>query len=67
VIEPNFNAEEFEALAPWQRVRWCRQMAAEAGRLADHASPRVRDAYVELANQWNTLADEIEREYKGRT
>jgi hypothetical protein len=37
-------------------------MAAEAKRLADAASPRVRAAYVELAKQWTSLANEIERE-----
>ena len=62
-MEPNFKADEFSRLAPWQRVRWCRQMAGEADRLAEQASPRVRDAYLELAKQWNALANEIEREY----
>jgi hypothetical protein len=61
-MEPNFRAEEFSRLSPSERVTWCRQMAAEAQRLADAASPRVRTAYVELAKQWNSLADEIQDE-----
>lgn len=61
-MEPNFKADDFSRLTPSERVTWCRRMAAEAGRLADAASPRVRAAYVELANQWTSLADEIERE-----
>ena len=61
-MEPNFKAEEFSRLSPTERVIWCRQMAAEAGRLAQAASPRVRNAYLDLAKQWNSLADEIERE-----
>jgi hypothetical protein len=61
-MEPNFKAEEFSRLSSSERVTWCRQMAGEAERLAQAASPRVRAAYVDLARQWNSLADEIERE-----
>jgi hypothetical protein len=61
-MEPNFKADEFSRLAPSERVAWCRRMAAEAERLAEAASPRVRTAYVELAKQWTTLANEVERE-----
>ena len=61
-MEPNFKAEEFSRLTPPERVKWCRQMAAEAERLAEAAGPRVRTAYVDLARQWTSLADEIERE-----
>ena len=62
-MEPNFKAEEFSRLSSSERVTWCRQMAAEAERLAQAASPRVRAAYIDLARQWNSLADEIEREF----
>ena len=62
-MEPNFRADEFTKLTPSERVKWCRQMAAEAESLAEAASPRVRSAYVELARQWTSLADEIEREF----
>ena len=65
-MEPNFKADDFSRLTSSERARWCRQMAAEADRLAEAASPRVRSAYLELAKQWNTLAEEIEREL-GRT
>ena len=61
-MEPNFKAAEFSRLTPSERVKWCRQMAAEADRLAEAASPRVRSAYLELARQWTALAEEIERE-----
>jgi hypothetical protein len=61
-MEPNFKADEFSRLTPSERVTWCRQMAAEAERLAEAASPRVRAAYVDLAKQWTSLAHEIERE-----
>jgi hypothetical protein len=61
-MEPNFRADEFSGLTPLERVSWCRQMALEADRLAEQASPRVRSAYAELAKQWTALADEIERE-----
>ena len=61
-MEPNFKADDFSRLTPSERVRWCRQMAAEADSLAEAASPRVRSAYLELARQWTALADEIDRE-----
>jgi hypothetical protein len=66
-MEPNFKAEEFSRLTPPERVAWCRQMAAEAQRLAELASPRLRAAYVDLARQWNSLADEIARESSVKT
>jgi hypothetical protein len=61
-MEPNFKADEFNQLSTHERVRWCRQMALEANRLSQFASPGVRAAYAELAKQWSALADEIERE-----
>ncbi len=66
-MEPNFNADDFSRLTPSERVKWCRQMALEAERLAEAATPRVRSAYVELAKQWTGLADEIERELGRKT
>ena len=66
VMEPNFKAEEFSRLSHSERVAWCRQMAAEAERLAQAASPRVRAAYIDLARQWSSLAEEIEREFTRR-
>jgi len=66
-MEPNFNADDFSRLTPSERVKWCRQMALEAQRLAGAATPRVRSAYVELAKQWTGLADEIERESGRKT
>jgi len=66
-MEPNFKADDFSLLTPVQRVKWCRQMALEAERLAEAASPRVRSAYVDLAKQWSALADEIEREVGRKT
>ena len=65
-MEPNFNADDFSQLTPSERVKYCRQMALEAERLAEAASPRVRSAYVDLAKQWTALGDEIERELHGK-
>ena len=66
-MEPHFKADEFSQMPPEQRAEWCRQMALEARQLAEAASPCVRSAYVELAKQWTSLADEIERELGRRT
>ena len=66
-MEPNFNAADFSRLTPSERAKYCRQMAQEAERLAEAASPPVRSAYVNLAKQWAALADEIEREIGRKT
>ena len=65
-MEPNFTAEEFSRLSALERVKWCRQLAIEADRLAEMASPRLRNAYAELSRQWSALGDEIEREFGRR-
>jgi len=45
-----------------ERVKNCRQLAAEAGQLAvTAANPAIRASYLELKRQWNELADEMER------
>ena len=45
-----------------ERVKRCRQLAAEAGQLAAAAAKaEMRASYLELKRQWNELADEMER------
>ena len=57
----SFDAEQFLALPAKDRVRLCKHLAERAQELADAAEPKHRPAYLEIAKQWLTLADEIER------
>jgi hypothetical protein len=55
-----FSPDEFWAATPKERIVKCREMAAQAERLAASASTEARKGYVELAAQWRALADEME-------
>ncbi len=45
-----------------ERAKKCRQLAAEAEALATSANnPSMRESYLDLAQQWTKLADEIEQ------
>ena len=45
------------------KAKACRQLAIEADALATAASnPETRADYLELKRQWNTIADELERD-----
>jgi hypothetical protein len=59
--EEEFNAEEFLRLPVKERVKLCRRLAGQAQSFADKASPKYRGYYVEIAKQWQTLADEMEQ------
>jgi hypothetical protein len=56
-----FNAEEWEALTIAQRVSRCRILAHEAETLAAHSATHMKSLYLDLATQWKTLSEEIER------
>ena len=60
-MEYRFKADEWKDLTPEQRVRRCRFMAREALLLASGASPDLALAYKKIAEDWDGLADEIER------
>jgi hypothetical protein len=51
-----------EPLSPQQRVEHYREMAMEVTRLAGAAHfAEMRAQYLQLAESWLTLADEVER------
>lgn len=51
-----------EALSLSAPINMCREMAAQAQRLAaSEADPARREKYMDLARQWSELADEMER------
>jgi len=62
VVEFRFNADEWEQLAPSERVRRCRTLAEQARQLSMRATPELKRAYLDLALQWSALADEMESE-----
>ena len=64
----DFSAAEFLGSDGPERAKKCRQLAAEADRLAANAiNPETREAYLDLKRQWGELADEIEMFDGGRT
>ncbi len=63
-MEYRFKADEWERLAPSERVLRCRMLATEAQRLGRAASPRMKSVYQDLSVQWTMLADEMERDTK---
>jgi len=45
-----------------ERLKKCRQLAAEAAALADNAiNPETRKSYLDLERQWRELANEVEQ------
>jgi len=60
-VEKDFKAEEWATLTASERIALCRQFAADATRLSVEATDAFRPLYMDLANQWNRLADAIAR------
>jgi hypothetical protein len=60
-----FNKEEWAGLTPPERIHRCRFWATEAQALADTASPELKRAYQGMADQWTTLARELELQSNG--
>jgi hypothetical protein len=61
-MEYRFNAKEWRGLALEERVKRCRLMAHEARALAQTASGSLRQSYVRLAEQWESLLTDMQRE-----
>lgn len=57
----NQFADEFLTLPLKERVKKSRAFAAEAKASALRAAPHLRAAFLDLAEQWAKLADEMER------
>ena len=60
------NAEEWNRMAPAERARRCRLFAHQASVLAVSAGPTMQRPYLDIAQDWEKLADDIEAE-AGRT
>jgi hypothetical protein len=59
-MSADFSLGQFWDATPEQRVKRCRLMAALATNLAASADSDARRDYINLAKQWNALADEME-------
>jgi len=58
--ETDFRWNEFVALSITDQIRKCHAMATEAKDLAAVAGHDTREVYLTLAQQWSTLAKEIQ-------
>jgi hypothetical protein len=61
-MDRRFAANEWEALTLAERIARCALLAEEALKLAENASPAMREGYLKLAEQWLDLASEMRRE-----
>ena len=62
-MEYAFKADDWKNLAPADRAQRCRLMAREAQTLAKSAPPALVVHYNRIAEDWKTLAEEMERQY----
>ena len=61
-MEYRFNADEWKTLTKTEQVRRCRLMATQARALAENGgSPDLIRSYLRIADDWDRLADEVER------
>jgi hypothetical protein len=63
-MDYQFNAQEWSRMAPAERAKRCRLFAHEASALALTAGPTMRRAYLDIAQHWEKLAQEIEAEMR---
>ena len=60
-MEYRFNAEEWQTISKQERIRRCRLMGAEAHKLAEKATGTMRMTYLQIEQDWERLAFEIEQ------
>jgi hypothetical protein len=60
-LEYRFKSDEWERLAPSERIYRCWLMAEEARELARRASAALKQGYLGLAEQCSKLARDIEK------
>ena len=61
-MDHQFNAEEWGRMGSAERVQRCRLFAHEATALALAADPTMEGVYLEIAHDWEKLAEDIEAE-----
>ena len=58
----DFHADQFVRMPIEDRICQCRALAAEAKHLAAVAERDLRGDYLDLAQHWSELADELQRQ-----
>ncbi len=59
-MQYRFKADEWEALAPTERVRRCLLWAVEAQEIANNSPPELAATFENIADQWAKLAEQID-------
>ena len=60
-MQYRFNADEWATLTTEEKIRRCDFLAEEARKLAKSAPPPLAATYLRIADDWFTLAAEVER------
>ena len=58
----DFRGDEFLRLTTEDRIRQCRALAEDARHQASLAAPDLRGDYLDLAQHWLDVADELQRQ-----
>jgi hypothetical protein len=61
-MDRRFAADEWVKISVAERIRRCAILAEEALKLAETASPAMREHYLKLSEQWLGLASEMQHE-----
>jgi hypothetical protein len=64
-MDNRFEAGEWITLSRAERIKRCRLLADEAMALVALESGSLAPHYAEIARQWRTLADDMERQDQG--
>jgi len=54
------DIKEWRQLSVAEKVQRCKVWAEEARKLAEHANPDRRDAYIRIADDWERLGDVLD-------
>ena len=61
-MDHEFDADEWRSLSRSVRAMRCRLMAVETRALAERAPDELKPIYEHMAEQWEKLAAELERQ-----
>jgi hypothetical protein len=59
MLNPGLDGDEWATLTVEERIARCRAYARQAARFAQDVHPDRKQAYLDIADQWNALAAEI--------
>ena len=61
-VQLRFDADEWKGMTREQRIKRCAVLAEQAQKLANDANAKFKPLYLRLADEWLTLAQEMQRE-----